>query len=216
MGLRHNDFMRIFDSWAPTYDDTVYASTPADGFEDYQEVLGRVALLAGAGPGRAVLDVGTGTGNLARLLAERGATVTGIEPSAEMRRVASAKLSDVAVLDGQFLALPVEDESQDAVVSTYAFHHLTDAEKVAGAREMLRVLKPGGRVVVGDIAWAYEGAREEMIERYRRLGREDLVQEIEEEYYPTIGLLTSVFARLGCSVYVEQINDWVWVLVATP
>lgn len=214
MGLRHTDFMRIFDSWAPTYDETVYAATPADGFEDYQQVLERVAHLAGAGPGRTVLDVGTGTGNLARVLLECGAAVTGVEPSAAMRQVAAGKLGGVPVLDGQFLALPVGDQSQDAVVSTYAFHHLTDEEKVAGAREMLRVLRPGGRVVIGDVAWSHDGAREAMIERYRRLGRHDLVAEIEEEYYPTIGLLTSVFARLGCTVYVEQVNDWVWLLAA--
>ncbi len=214
MGLRHTDFMRLFDSWAPTYDDTVYAASAADGFENYQEVLERVAHLAGAGPGRAVLDVGTGTGNLAQELLRRGAAVTAVEPSAEMRRIAREKLGSAEVLDGQFLSIPVAAESQDAVVSTYAFHHLTDSDKVTGAREMLRVLRQGGRIVIGDVAWANEGARQAMIDRFARLGRQDLVQEIEEEYYPTIGTLTSVFAGLGCTVYVEQVNDWVWLLVA--
>lgn len=214
MGLRHSDFMRIFDSWAPTYDDTVYASTPADGFENYEQVLERVARLAGAAPGRSVLDVGTGTGNLARVLVRHGASVTAVEPSAEMRKVAGEKLPGVPILDGQFLSLSVANESQDAVVSTYAFHHLTDGDKVRGAREMLRVLKPGGRIVLGDVAWASDEARAAMIDRFRDLGREDLVQEIEEEYYPTIGTLTTVFAGLGCTVYVEQVNEWVWVLVA--
>lgn len=214
MGLCHADFMRIFDSWAPTYDDTVYARTPADGFEDYQEVLERVVQLAGAAPGSAVLDVGTGTGNLARVLQRNGARVTAVEPSAEMRRVAGAKLPGVAVLNGQFLDLPVPTESQDAVVSTYAFHHLTDGEKLRGAREMLRVLKSGGRIVLGDVAWAHGEARQAMIDRFRGDGRLDLVREIEEEYYPTVGTLTAVFAGLGCTVYVQQMNEWVWVLAA--
>lgn len=214
MGLDHADFMAIFDQWAPTYDQTVFAATPHDGFENYTEVLERVADLAGANQGARVLDVGTGTGNLAVLLAQRGARVTAVEPSAEMRQIAKAKLGAVPVLDGHFLSLPLPDGSQDAVVSTYAFHHLDDERKVIGAREMLRVLRPGGRVVLGDVAWANEEARSAMIWRFAQEGKYDLVKEIQEEYYPQIGLLTSVFAAAGCSVYVEQVNDWVWLVVA--
>lgn len=214
MGPTHAEFMELFDQWAPTYDQTVFAPTPADGFEEYEQVLARVARLAGAGPGMAVADIGAGTGNLTAVLRRAGARATAVEPSEAMRRVARAKLGDVAVLDGQFLSLPLESESQDAVVSTYAFHHLTDADKERGAREMLRVLKPGGRVVLGDVAWANEEARLAMIRRFEAESKPHLVKEIEDEYYPTIGLLTSVFAVQSCSVYVEQLTDWVWVLVA--
>lgn len=214
MGLDHADFMAMFDLWAPTYDKTVFQAEPADGFERYREVLGRVADLAGALPGKTVLDVGTGTGNLAQLLLARGASVIAVEPSAAMRQQARQKLGDVAVLDGQFLNLPLQDGSVDAVVSSYAFHHLTDVAKVRGAKEMLRVLRPGGMVVLGDIAWADEAARQAMIRRFEAAGKPELVREIEEEYYPTIGLLTSIFAALGCSVYVEQWTDWVWVVAA--
>ncbi|HYF96220.1 MAG TPA: methyltransferase domain-containing protein [Symbiobacteriaceae bacterium] len=214
MGLGHADFMAIFDQWAPTYDETVFRAEPADGFEQYEEVLERIAALAGAEPGRHVLDVGTGTGNLARVLLSRGASVVAVEPSAAMRQQARNKLGDVPVLEGQFLDLPVPTESVDAVVSSYAFHHLTDDAKARGAREMLRVLRGGGIIVLGDIAWADGAARQVMIERYAAAGKEELVREIEEEYYPTIGLLTSIFAAQGCSVYVEQVNEWVWILVA--
>lgn len=214
MGLDHADFMAIFDQWAPTYDQTVFAATPHDGFENYTEVLERVADLAGAGHGVRVLDVGTGTGNLALVLARRGAQVMAVEPSAEMRQVAQAKLGHIPVLEGQFLALPLPDGSQDAVVSTYAFHHLDDERKALGARELLRVLRPGGRIVLGDVAWASEEARSAMLRRFAQEGKWDLVKEIEEEYYPQIGLLTSIFAAAGCSVYIEQINDWIWILVA--
>lgn len=215
MGLEHADFMAIFDQWAPTYDATVFAATPHDGFENYTEVLERVANLAGARPGARVVDVGTGTGNLAQVLLQRGAQVTAVEPSSEMRRIASAKLGSVPVLDGHFLSVPLPPGSQDAVVSTYAFHHLTDERKALGARELLRVLRPGGRVVLGDIAWASGEARAGMISRFAQEGKWDLVKEIQEEYYPQIGTLTAIFATAGCAVYVEQVNDWVWLLVAS-
>lgn len=214
MGLSHADFMQLFDQWAPTYDDTVFRADAADGFEAYEQILNRVADMAEAKPGRRVLDVGTGTGNLAEVLAARGASVVAVDPSAEMRRQAGRKLPGVPVLDGHFLSLPVEDASCDAVVSTYAFHHLTDEEKAQGAREVLRVLRPGGRFVLGDIAWADEAAREAMVRRFEAQGKLDLVQEIEEEYYPTVGLLTSIFAAAGCTVYLEQLTDWVWALMA--
>lgn len=214
MGLGHSDFMELFDHWADTYDQTVFATVPADGFENYSEVLDRVAALAGAGPEVALLDVGTGTGNLARTLADLGARVTAVEPSEVMRRVAQSKLGQTPVLAGQFLALPVDDGSQDSVVSTYAFHHLTEPAKELAATELLRVLRPGGRVVIGDYAWADSAARDRMVERFLAERRLDLVQEIQDEYYPTIGLLTTLFATRGCSVYVEQVNDWVWILMA--
>ncbi|HEY3368367.1 MAG TPA: class I SAM-dependent methyltransferase [Symbiobacteriaceae bacterium] len=214
MGLGHTDFMHLFDQWAPTYDATVFQADPADGFEAYETILERVADLSGAGPGRSVLDVGAGTGNLSVAISRRGAAITAVEPSREMRRQSEQKLGAIPVLDGQFLNLPVPDGTVDAVVSTYAFHHLTDERKAEGAREMLRVLKPGGRVVLGDIAWADLDARQAMVRRLANAGKLDLVREIAEEYYPTVGLLTAIFAALGCTVYVEQATEWVWILVA--
>jgi putative AdoMet-dependent methyltransferase len=216
MPLTHDQFISLFDRWAPTYDQTVY-SRDAEGFECYEQVLARVADLAAPPPGGAVLDVGAGTGNLSLLLQQRGLQVTAVEPSAAMRRVARRKLGrEATVVDGHFLRLPVPDRSQDAVLSTYAFHHLTDPEKAMAVGELLRVLKPSGRLVIGDIAWASSEARGRFVSRLAAEGKLELVREIDEEYYTTIGVLASIFAANGCSVYVEQLTDWVWALRAAP
>ena len=204
--------MALFDQWASTYDQTVYAAEPADGFEQYDLILSTVADLAGVGPGSRVLDVGAGTGNLTLAVAATGAEVTAVEPSAEMRRVAGEKLGRQRVLDGHFRSLPVANETCDAIVSTYAFHHLTDEQKRLGVQELKRALKPGGRVVIGDIAWADETARQQMIDRFVRQGKLDLVREMEEEYYPLIEVLRTMFQEGGFQVTVRQMTDWVWVL----
>lgn len=91
-------------------------------------------------PGRAVLDLGAGTGKFSRLLLGSGARVTALEPVAEMRaRLAS--LPELTVLDGTAEAIPLPDASLDAVVAATAFHWFASAEALA---EIHRVLKPGG------------------------------------------------------------------------
>ncbi len=90
-----------------------------------------------------VVDVGAGTGISARLLAERGARVLGIEPNAEMRAVACA--SGLDVRDGRADALELPGESVDLVTCFQAFHWFANALSVA---EFVRVLRPGGRVAV--------------------------------------------------------------------
>lgn len=66
--------------------------------------------------------------------------------------------------------------------------------------------------MIGDIAWADETARQQMIDRFVRQGKLDLVREMEEEYYPLIEVLRTMFQEGGFQVTVRQMTDWVWVL----
>jgi ubiquinone/menaquinone biosynthesis C-methylase UbiE len=107
--------------------------------------------------GRRVLDVGCGTGTLALSLKVRapGAEVIGLDADPEILERARAKAQE-AGLDVRFdralaTELPYEDESFDLVVSTLFFHHLTGADKRRTAKEITRVLKPGGELLVGDM-----------------------------------------------------------------
>lgn len=107
--------------------------------------------------GGSVLDVGCGTGTLALELAERlGAAgrVAGIDPASSSVARARAKASRKdAAIDFQVApieALPFADASFEAVTSTLMMHHLPGDVKEAGLAEILRVLTPGGRLVVAD------------------------------------------------------------------
>lgn len=109
---------------------------------------GHLARFAGIREGEKVLDVGTGTGVVAVTAAVKGAHVTGLDLTPELVEQAKANASlagvDVDWRVGDAEALPFADASFDAVVSQ--FGHMFAPRPDVATREMLRVLKPGGRV----------------------------------------------------------------------
>src|SRR5262249_16346761 len=94
--------------------------------------------------GATCLDIGCGVGaHMARLL-DQGFEVTGIEPSAEMRRLAAKNIPADLVSDGSVLRLQAADSSIDFVCPIEVFRYLDARDNVQGHREIVRVLKPGG------------------------------------------------------------------------
>ena len=104
---------------------------------------------AGVRSNQRVLDVGCGTGALTLAAAEAvgfGGEVCGIDPNPEMLAVARRKPSGIDWRDGRAEALPFRDASFDAVLSQFAMMFFQDP--AAALREMRRVLRPGGRIVL--------------------------------------------------------------------
>src|SRR5687767_13016203 len=109
-------------------------------------------------PGARVLDLGCGTGNAALAAARLGADVVAIDPSARLVEVTRARaelegLVRLRTAVGDAGNIPADDASFDAVVSVFAVIFAPDAERAAD--EMLRVTKPGGRIVV--TSWSPKG-----------------------------------------------------------
>jgi SAM-dependent methyltransferase len=109
----------------------------------------RVADAADLKPGRRVLDVACGTGVLAREAAKRvGASgqVVGLDANAGMLAVARELAPSIEWRNGDVLELPFEDRMFDAVVCQFGLMFFSDRTKAI--REMMRVLRPGGRLAV--------------------------------------------------------------------
>jgi demethylmenaquinone methyltransferase/2-methoxy-6-polyprenyl-1,4-benzoquinol methylase len=112
----------------------------------------RAADLAAVGPGDRALDVATGTGDLAVELARRvapGGEVVGSDFSERMLELARRKAPAIRFEAGNALALPYPDASFDAATVGFGARNFSDLEQ--GLREMARVVRPGGRVVVLEI-----------------------------------------------------------------
>ena len=133
-----------YDSFAEAY----AAETESNLINGYY-VRPAVLDLAGDVAGRRILDVGCGAGPLLESLRDRGAVVTGIEPSAQMLKLARQRLGEGAALHQGGLGgepLPFADGTFDDVIVCLVLHYLQDWKEPLA--ELQRVLAPGGRVIV--------------------------------------------------------------------
>ncbi len=195
-----------FDPIANRYDQAV--ATGQGVHVQYDQVLRGVVKRAALNPGCRVLDIGTGTGNLAQLCAERGAEVEGVDPSVEMLRIARGKIGDGLTINYRhspdpFRKLPYADGSFDVVLSSYAFHHVPPQDKPAAVAEMLRVLASPGRWVLGDLIFTNRRAETEALARYDWL---------EEEYFAYLDVLRATFRTHGLELHSWQLTPVTCVL----
>jgi putative AdoMet-dependent methyltransferase len=210
---RFND---LFDQWAEDYDRAVSGGHPEyiEVFEGYANILKTVIESLALPKGSVVMEFGVGTGNLTRLLLMAGYRVIGIEPSAAMREKAKAKLPDLELYEGHFLHVPASLPKVDAIVSTYAFHHLTDEEKDQALRDFANRLNPGGKIVFADTAFRDEETKLAMQREAEERGFHELSLDLKREYYPVVSRLERAFHQAGFTVSLKQLNRYVWLMVA--
>jgi ubiquinone/menaquinone biosynthesis C-methylase UbiE len=103
-----------------------------------------------ARPEQRVLDVGSGTGGLARKIAESGATVVCVEPDAQSLEAAREVLAgfDAEFVQASAEAIPLADTSADGAVVSVSAHHWEDRDE--GFAELARILRPGARLVIAE------------------------------------------------------------------
>jgi ubiquinone/menaquinone biosynthesis C-methylase UbiE len=139
-----------FERLTPVYDPVVRFTTRERTFK--RRLLDQAAIQAGD----RVLDVGCGTGTLAidAKLRQPAADVAGLDADPAVleraRRKAQERGVELELVEGFSDHLPFIERSFDVVLSSLFFHHLERPAKEATGREIVRVLRPGGRVHVAD------------------------------------------------------------------
>ncbi len=211
---------------APSTDDPNGGSGLPAAYEEWRSSrLGQITdaleerlLLTVLGPvrGLAVLDVGCGDGVLASALARRGAQVTGLDMDPQMlaaaERRARSESIELQLVEGRVEALPFPSETFDRVVAVAVLCFVRDTDQATS--EIARVLKPGGRLVIGELgrwnSWAalrrvkgWFGAAPWKAARFRS-ARElrslveccglDVNETVGAIYYPHIGIAALLLA----------------------
>ena len=189
-----------FDLWADGYDQSVGASDE-DGtypFAGYKKLLNEIYRRVLAGNAKTVLDIGFGTGVLTTKLYEQGCGIWGQDFSANMIARAKAKMPNAKLYQGdltQGLVRELRQKRYDAIISTYALHHLTDVQKAALLQSLFPLLNDGGRICIGDVAFK---TRADMAACKALAGAEwD-----EEEIY----MIADEFARSFPQITFEQVS----------
>ena len=123
-------------------------------------VIGAMAAELGLSSGARVLDLAAGTGKLTRALLAFGLDVVAVEPQAEMRERLAATVGAEHVREGVAEAIPLDDDSVDAVTVADGFHWF---DQPAALAEIRRVLRPGGGLALlttypdwSGASWAHE------------------------------------------------------------
>lgn len=153
-------------------------------------------------PGEQILDVGCGTGELTQQIAERGASVMGIDAAESMIARAAEQFPalDFRVADITTVELP---ERFDAIFSNAVLHWVTDYE--AAIRQMKKHLKPGGRLVVE--FGGKDNVKQITDEVLRQLQKRGYPRAPFWWYFPSVGEYTTVLERHGFRVELAQHYD---------
>ncbi|MGI8711977.1 MAG: methyltransferase domain-containing protein [Solirubrobacteraceae bacterium] len=139
-----------------SWDGHVGHSEELAGTPGFRRLRAEIVGLAALQPRDRVLDIGAGTGLLTLAAAGEAAHVTALDISPAMCRhledkLARCSIDNVDVLAGTASELPLADGSIDVILSNYCFHHLRNPDKRLALAEAIRVLRPGGRFVAGDM-----------------------------------------------------------------
>ncbi|UTC81858.1 class I SAM-dependent methyltransferase [Treponema denticola] len=170
-----------FDLWSDNYDTQVEISDEENvyPFAGYKKVLGTVYEKVRKQNSKNILDIGFGTGILAKKLYDDGYNIYGIDFSNEMLKKAKQKMPNAELLQFDFTdGLPKEFKQKqfDVILSTYAIHHIDDEAKKLYILKLLKSLNPKGILIFGDVAFETEKDME-------AARKKDYEEWDDEEYY---------------------------------
>jgi putative AdoMet-dependent methyltransferase len=198
---------------ADRYDERVEIESDDYLRENYYKILDRVIALAELKNGMKVLDIGVGTGLLTERL-PKGLSNFGIDVSEKMLKKAEEKNLPIRLEKGSFLDIPFADNEFHKIISTFAFHHLSPVEKEKAFMEMDRVLLEKGIIVIGDYMFKNKIQKSEVVNKFIKEDRKDMLLEIEDEYFMDISNAEKFLRSLNYNVIYERASVLTWILKA--
>ncbi|MFC1900932.1 class I SAM-dependent methyltransferase [Chloroflexota bacterium] len=200
------DFDRY--DWLDRYDQEIWKHQ----YMHYDETLSRIIEKSSVRDSDVILDIGTGTGNLAIKFLEKGCEVIGLDPSARMLEMAESKAEKwqgkykTYLCENPFVGIPFPGQTFDTIVATFSIHHVNDDEKRLSVMEMKRVSKTDGQIIIGDFMF------KDQADKLRALAEYD---DMEEEYHPMLDTFPTMFKDEGFRVEIEQVGDIVYIVHAS-
>ena len=183
-----------FDVWAEEYDTSVKLSSEDSTypFVGYNEIVNKIYDIVISKSNATVLDIGFGTGILTQKLYQYGCDVYGQDFSSKMIELASNKMPNANLYQGDFtkgIVKQLKQRSFDFIVATYSIHHLKEDEKVKFLHELLTLLDKDGMILIGDVMFEtqeqLEKCREELLDKWD-----------DDEFYCVVSDLTKEFPNL--------------------
>lgn len=200
-----------FDNQASYYDTMIRESgLGLDFYRNYDQVLARTASKVRKG---VVMEIGIGTGNLAKVILDTTKGIEayiGIDQSLNMLKEARKKCQSIRLRKGDFLNLPMEANSCDCLVTSYAFHHCDEEEKKLAIKEIDRVLKKNGSIIIADLMFLNQSARKQ----YESSCRKEEIMDLEDEFFGNVDEVMDLLQLFGFVCTAEQVDDLVWVIQA--
>lgn len=190
-----------FNTWAGTYDANIEASAKGFPFEGYYDVLGFIQGRVRTTSDVRILDLGIGTGLLTADLYSKGAQVVGVDFSENMIEQARGKMPEAAFFQYDFskpLIPEISSQTFDYIVSSYAIHHVMDEQKITLIDQLVKTLKPGGAILIADIAFEHAAHLAEVKASTRGWD--------EDEYYFVAETLCPSLEARGYTVNYTQIS----------
>jgi demethylmenaquinone methyltransferase/2-methoxy-6-polyprenyl-1,4-benzoquinol methylase len=151
-------------------------------------------------PTHRLLDVGGGTGRVAQFFVARVAQVCVLDPSPQM--LTEGKRKGICITRGEAEQIPFGAQTFDRIIVVDAFHHLREHRQAAS--ELMRVLVPGGRLIIEEPDIAHWGVK--------LIALAEKLLLMRSKFYRTQEL-ASMFERLGAQVRVERQGYAYWLIV---
>lgn len=198
-----------FDDWALEYDNDIKKPHRGlDFYRNYDKVMEVTADKVNEKTG-IIAEIGVGTGNLAgRLIKTQN--VIGIDQSINMLILAKNKYPNLKLRIGTFLELPLHEASVDTVVCSYAFHHCNENERKLAFKEMDRVLKPKGRIIITDLMFYSSIERR----KFEKSCTNEEYTDLQDEFFTTVENMEADLQSIGYSCTYEQIDELIWIIVS--